>query len=240
MAVDGHLVTSMHQVRELYGEPGEGVLLKELDHLDAHCRALIAHSPFVVVATASAAGRCDASPKGGPPGFVTVLDDHGVPTPVVQTKLVAPGTRLGPADDVDGAPVTPLPAWLGAVGRRAVSDAYDDPRAMVGYEPDVALVNLYDETARMGMHQDRDERSGAPVVSLSIGNSCVFRFGNTVNRNRPSTDLELRSGDAFVFGGPSRLAYHGVPRTFPGTGDPAAGLTAGRLNITLRVTGLGG
>jgi PPOX class probable FMN-dependent enzyme len=71
-----HLVTSLHEVRELYGEPGEGVLRKELDHLDVHCRALIAHSPFVVVSTASATGQCDASPKGGPPGFVTVLDDR--------------------------------------------------------------------------------------------------------------------------------------------------------------------
>ena len=55
---------------------------------------------------------------------------------------------------------------------------------------------------------------------------------------RPYTDVELRSGDLFVFGGPSRLAYHGVPRTLPGTGDPATGLRGGRLNITLRVTGL--
>jgi alkylated DNA repair protein (DNA oxidative demethylase) len=66
----------------------------------------------------------------------------------------------------------------------------------------------------------------------------VFRFGNTENRNRPWTDVELRSGDLFVFGGPSRFAYHGVPRTLPGTGDPATGLAAGRLNITLRVSGL--
>lgn len=78
MAVDGHLVTSIHEVRELYGEPADGVLRKELDHLGMHCRALIAHSPFVVVSTASAAGRCDASPKGGPPGFVTVLENPHV------------------------------------------------------------------------------------------------------------------------------------------------------------------
>ena len=90
----------------------------------------------------------------------------------------------------------------------------------------------------MGMHQDRDERSDAPVVSLSVGDSCVFRFGNTSSRTRPYTDVELRSGDLFVFGGPSRFAYHGVPRTLPGTADPATGLTSGRLNITLRDTGL--
>jgi alkylated DNA repair protein (DNA oxidative demethylase) len=91
----------------------------------------------------------------------------------------------------------------------------------------------------MGMHTDKDERSPAPVVSLSLGASCVFRFGNTQSRNRPWTDVELESGDLFVFGGPSRLAFHGVPRTLPGTGDPGIGLDGGRLNITLRESGLG-
>ena len=134
----------------------------------------------------------------------------------------------------DGAPVRPFPGWLGDLGRRAVADAYGDA---AGYEPDVALINFYDDRARMGLHQDKDERSDAPIVSLSLGDSCVFRFGNPVNRKRPSTDIELRSGDLFVFGGPSRLAYHGVPRTLPGTADPALGLT-GRLNLTLRETGL--
>jgi alkylated DNA repair protein (DNA oxidative demethylase) len=130
----------------------------------------------------------------------------------------------------DGSPVKPLPRWLADLGARAVGDP--------GYRPDIALVNFYDDAAKMGLHQDKDERSEAPVVSLSIGDSCVFRFGNTENRNRPWTDVELRSGDLFVFGGPSRFAYHGVPRTLPGTGDPATGLAAGRLNITLRVSGL--
>jgi DNA oxidative demethylase len=89
----------------------------------------------------------------------------------------------------------------------------------------------------MGQHQDKDERSTAPVVSLSLGDTCVFRFGNTESRGKPYTDVELQSGDLFVFGGPSRFAYHGVPRTLAGTADPALGLT-GRLNITLRVSGL--
>jgi alkylated DNA repair protein (DNA oxidative demethylase) len=90
----------------------------------------------------------------------------------------------------------------------------------------------------MGMHQDKDERSDAPVVSLSIGDTCLFRFGNTDTRGKPYTDVELLSGDLFVFGGPSRFAYHGVPKIRPGSADPAAGLTGGRLNITLRETGL--
>jgi alkylated DNA repair protein (DNA oxidative demethylase) len=76
------------------------------------------------------------------------------------------------------------------------------------------------------------------VVSLSIGDSCVFRFGNTDNRGRPYTDVELMSGDLFVFGGPSRFAYHGVPKVYPGTAGPATDLSSGRLNITLRETGL--
>jgi alkylated DNA repair protein (DNA oxidative demethylase) len=130
----------------------------------------------------------------------------------------------------DGSPVKPLPGWLADLGARAVGDP--------AYRPDIALVNFYDEAAKMGMHQDKDERSDAPVVSLSLGDSCVFRFGNTEHRNRPWTDVELRSGDLFVFGGPSRFAYHGVTKTLPGTGDPAIGLPTGRLNITLRVSGM--
>jgi alkylated DNA repair protein (DNA oxidative demethylase) len=137
----------------------------------------------------------------------------------------------------DETPVKPFPDWLADLGRHAVADAYLDPESARDYAPDIALINYYDGAARMGMHVDKDERSRAPVVSLSIGDTCVFRFGNTGNRNRPWTDVELVSGDLFVFGGESRLAYHGVPRTLPGTGDPALGLAGGRLNITLRQSG---
>jgi DNA oxidative demethylase len=134
----------------------------------------------------------------------------------------------------DGTPVKPFPDWLAELGRRAVATAYGDPG---GYRPDTALVNFYDEQARMGLHQDKDERSLAPVVSVSLGDTCVFRFGNTRDRNRPWTDVPLESGDLFVFGGPSRLAYHGVPRTLPGTAPPALGLR-GRINVTLRESGM--
>ncbi|MFJ6696105.1 alpha-ketoglutarate-dependent dioxygenase AlkB family protein [Streptomyces sp. NPDC091272] len=144
------------------------------------------------------------------------------------------------ADDVNGARVAAFPDRLGELGRRALVDAYEDEKAGEGYAPDAGLINFYDGDARMGMHQDREERSSAPVVSLSIGDSCVFRFGNTEGRGRPYRDVELASGDLFVFGGESRFAFHGVPKVRPGTGDPATGLAAGRLNITLRVTGLGG
>ncbi|MEU3825567.1 alpha-ketoglutarate-dependent dioxygenase AlkB [Streptomyces sp. NPDC029080] len=138
--------------------------------------------------------------------------------------------------DGDGSPVKPFPDWLGELGRRAVADALG--RAAVPAAPyDIALINFYDGDARMGMHRDGDERTDAPVVSLSLGDTCVFRFGNTETRGKPYTDVELHSGDLFVFGGPSRLAYHGVPRVRPGTAPPPLDL-AGRLNITLRVSGL--
>ncbi len=136
--------------------------------------------------------------------------------------------------DGDGAPVKPFPAWLGELGRRAAVAALGPQQP---YAYDIALINFYDGDARMGMHRDSDEKTDAPVVSLSLGDTCVFRFGNPATRARPYTDVELRSGDLFVFGGPSRFAYHGVPRVHPGTGPPGLGLT-GRLNVTLRVSGL--
>ncbi|MFE9849301.1 alpha-ketoglutarate-dependent dioxygenase AlkB family protein [Streptomyces sp. NPDC005576] len=142
------------------------------------------------------------------------------------------------ADDVNGARVAAFPGWLAELGRAAVADAYEDEAAGRAYAPDAGLLNFYDDTARMGMHQDREELSGAPVVSLSIGDTCVFRFGNTEDRGRPWTDVELESGDLFVFGGPSRFAFHGVPKVYPGTAGPDTGMRAGRLNLTLRETGL--
>ncbi len=141
------------------------------------------------------------------------------------------------AVDGDGAPVKPMPPWLAELGRAAAEAAGYGSEEQGGEAYDIALVNFYEADARMGMHRDSDEKSPAPVVSLSLGDTCVFRFGNTRTRTKPYTDIELRSGDLVVFGGPSRLAYHGVPRVLPGTAPPALGLT-GRLNITLRVSGL--
>lgn len=139
------------------------------------------------------------------------------------------------ADDVNGARVLAFPDWLADLGRRALADAYDEA---VDYRPDTALVNWYDPEAKMGMHQDKDEVAADPVVSLSVGDSCVFRFGNTTSRTKPWTDVVLASGDAVVFGRESRFAYHGVPRILPGTADPDTGVPSGRINITMRVTGL--
>ena len=151
------------------------------------------------------------------------------------------------ADDAGGGRVAELPQWLISLGRRALAEAYGRPGEPgyapelwkpEDYTPDTALINYYAHGAHMGMHQDKEEKSSAPVVSLSIGDTCIFRFGNTSTRTKPYTDVELSSGDLFVFGGPSRFAYHGVPKTLPGTADPDSGLAQGRINITLRMTGM--
>ncbi len=184
---------------------------------------------------------CREWARGPVPIRHTVLPGGGV----MSVRSVCVGWHWQPyrytrvASDVNGLPVAPFPEWLGALGRAAVAAAYGDPDAAARYSPDTALINFYDGAAKMGLHQDKDERSPAPVVSFSIGDSCVFRFGNAEHRGRPYADVELVSGDLFVFGGPSRFAYHGVPKVVPGTGDPEAGLARGRLNITLRETGLG-
>lgn len=173
--------------------------------------------------------RAASTPGGGKMSVQTVcLGWHWRPYAYSRTAV-----------DVDGAPVTPFPDWLGDLGRRAVAEAYGDPAAGEAYRPDIALVNFYDDAARMGMHQDKDEAATAPVVSLSIGDTCVFRFGNTETRNRPWTDVDLESGDLFVFGGPSRFAYHGVPKVYPGSCQIDNGLREGRLNLTLRESGFG-
>lgn len=167
----------------------------------------------------------------------------------VQSVMLGSG-RAAYRYGADGGGRAPeLPDWLVALGARAVADAYlGDPGHDVGlpdaarvardFAPDSALVNFYDDAAHMGMHQDKDEFSAAPIVSLSLGDTCVFRFGNTETRTAPYQDVELRSGDLFVFGGPSRYAFHGVPKVLPGTGGRQLGLkNGGRLNITLRMTG---
>ncbi|WP_214321283.1 alpha-ketoglutarate-dependent dioxygenase AlkB family protein [Nonomuraea sediminis] len=178
--------------------------------------------------------ECRAWASGPVPMRHTVLPRGGV----MSVQTVCLGWHWRPYEyvrTVDGVRVAEFPGWLAELGRRALAEAGMPGE---GYTPDIALVNFYDEHAKMGMHQDKDERADDPVVSLSIGDSCVFRFGNTETRGKPYTDVELASGDLFVFGGPSRYAYHGVPKVYPGTGDPATGLASGRLNITMRVSGL--
>ena len=138
------------------------------------------------------------------------------------------------ADDTDGAPVKPMPAHVVALARQAVHDAYGDDG---GYSPDAAIVNLYPPGATLGLHQDGEEPVAAPVVTISLGDTCVFRLAGVDQRTSPFTDVELASGDLLVFGGPSRRIFHGVPKVFTGTAPDDLGLPPGRLSITVRETG---
>lgn len=104
-------------------------------------------------------------------------------------------------------------------------------------DPDLCILNYYDADGRMGLHQDKDEgtqsiEAGIPVVSVSLGDTARFLFGG-VKRREQVAAIPLDSGDAFVFGGPSRLRYHGVSCITPFTAPPELGLS-GRFNLTLR------
>ncbi len=101
-----------------------------------------------------------------------------------------------------------------------------------GAQPECCLVNLYRGGARMGLHQDRDEQATeAPVLSVSLGDDALFRIGGTTRR-AATQSIKLVSGDVLVFGGPARLAYHGIDRVIPGTSTLIHG--GGRINLTLR------
>ena len=98
--------------------------------------------------------------------------------------------------------------------------------------PQACLVNFYEDKARMGLHQDRDEEDlSAPVVSVSLGDDCLFRIGETARGGR-TTSIRLHSGDVVVLGGEGRLAFHGVDRIYPATS--ALLKKGGRINLTLR------
>jgi alkylated DNA repair protein (DNA oxidative demethylase) len=143
------------------------------------------------------------------------------------------------ADDTDGTPVKPFPESLVIAGRDAVAAAYGAGSAEhASYRPDAAIVNLYPDGARLGLHQDGEEPSDAPVVTISLGDTCTFRMAGVDRRNGPFTDVELRSGDLLVFGRENRRIFHGVPRVTAGTAPEGLGLPPGRLSITLRETGL--
>lgn len=98
--------------------------------------------------------------------------------------------------------------------------------------PECCLVNLYRAGARMGLHQDRDERAeDAPVLSVSLGDDAIFRIGGTTRRG-PTQSVKLSSGDVLTFGGPARRAYHGIDRIVCGSSTLIPG--GGRINLTLR------
>ncbi len=100
------------------------------------------------------------------------------------------------------------------------------------HPPEACLINYYNASAKMGLHQDKDEEDfDAPVVSLSLGDSCLFRIGGT-KRGGTTTSFKLKSGDAVILSGASRLAFHGVDRIYPDTSSLLK--NGGRINLTLR------
>jgi DNA oxidative demethylase len=133
------------------------------------------------------------------------------------------GYRYQPSHPETGAPWPAMPA--------PVLDAW---AALSHYPhaPEACLINFYGAQARMGLHQDRDEQDfAAPVVSLSLGGTGLFRIGGD-KRGGPTCTVRLASGDAVVLGGRARLAFHGVDRILPGTSTLLA--EGGRINLTLR------
>ena len=128
-------------------------------------------------------------------------------------------------DDCDRAVVKPFPAELHNLAAFALSDTLPQYQQ---FQPDVALVNWYSNGAKLGMHQDRSEsetvrQAGSPIISVSLGDACLFRFGNTSGRSGIHQDIELRSGDLFVFGGLSRMAIQWCPQNLSWDGTTRTG-----------------
>jgi alkylated DNA repair protein (DNA oxidative demethylase) len=133
------------------------------------------------------------------------------------------GYRYQPVHPVTGKPWPAMPERL-----QELWNIY----SACALEPEACLINFYTEQAKMGLHQDRDEAEfSAPVLSISLGDACLFRIGGT-RREERTVSLRLESGDILVFGGESRLAYHGVDRIYPATSKLLK--NGGRINLTLR------
>jgi alkylated DNA repair protein (DNA oxidative demethylase) len=181
------------------------------------------------------AGECRALVDGAVPAYVPVVRGGGT----MHVRMLCLGRhwngklyRYEPTrSDFDNLPAPPLPEHFKMLGRAIA--------AAVGmtFDPDLCIVNHYDASGRMGLHQDKDEsarslEAGLPVVSISLGDTARFLFGG-LRRRDPVDTLVLESGDAFVFGGAARLRYHGVSRVIPGTAPSDLALS-GRLNLTFR------
>ena len=162
------------------------------------------------------------------PLYRPVMPRTGKPFSVEESNF----GRLGWVSDRDGYryqgihPVTgePWPAMP-----QALRDLWDDIARTT--PPDCCLVNLYRKGARMGLHQDRDEKDvEAPVVGVSLGDDALFRIGAA--RGGPTQSVKLSSGDVILFGGPARLAWHGIDRILAGSSRLVPG--GGRISLTLR------
>lgn len=139
------------------------------------------------------------------------------------------GYRYQPTHPETGRPWPPMPETVLAAWREL---------ARYPHPPEACLINYYAPGTRMGLHRDEDEEDfAAPVLSLSLGDSAIFRVGGPTRRG-PTHSYRLASGDAVVLGGESRLAYHGIDRILPGTSDLLTGdpllPEGGRINLTLR------
>jgi alkylated DNA repair protein (DNA oxidative demethylase) len=141
---------------------------------------------------------------------------------------------LGWVSDIEGYRYQPIHPETGKPWPAIPDQVLRAWEELSGYPhpPDACLINFYEPTARMGLHQDKDEDEfAAPVVSLSLGYTALFRYGG-LERRDPTKSIRLRSGDAIVFGGPARLIYHGIDRLTAGSSDLLP--QGGRLNLTLR------
>ena len=164
------------------------------------------------------------------PFFTPVMPRTGRPFSVAMTNLGPlgwvsdrQGYRYQPTHPATAEPWPPMPEMVMALWR-AVAD--------YPHEPQACLVNYYRAGAKMGLHQDADEEDfEAPVVSVSLGDTAVFRIGGR-ERGGPTKSLRLASGDVLVMGGASRLCYHGIDRILPGTSRLLP--EGGRINLTLR------
>lgn len=160
-----------------------------------------------------------------------------------------PGNRYQDTRELrDGATPPPIPQRLLDLAKRSCYAACEALLAakrpqLPDFRPDVCLCNFYPPgKGKLGMHQDRDESqesltAGAPVVSLSVGDTAEFYFSEQSAEDM-STKVMLSSGDLLVFGGKARMVYHGVPRILAGTAPQAllaaTGMRPGRLNLTFR------
>ncbi len=138
------------------------------------------------------------------------------------------GYRYDALDPENGQPWPPMPPSFLDLAVAAATEA--------GYPhflPDACLINRYEPGARLSLHQDKNEREFAnPIVSVSLGLPATFQFGG-LKRNDPIRKFALRHGDVAVWGGPSRLCYHGVPALKDGEHGAVGRM---RLNLTFRGT----
>ena len=179
--------------------------------------------------------QCRALVDGAVPAYVPVVRGGGR----MHVRMLCLGrhwngktyTYEPTRSDFDNLPAPPLPDNLKALAAEIAT------AAGMNLDADLCILNYYDADGRMGLHQDKDESeqsiaAGLPVVSVSLGDTARFLFGG-LRRKDPVESRMLESGDAFVFGGPARLRYHGVSRIVPGTAPPDLEIN-GRFNLTFR------